>query len=258
MVDTAQATITIPDVTETPDAPSVPARPGGVGDTGGTRPGGSVSSRLRTLAGAGRGGGGGRSDGTRSRSTAGGRIDLRNTWQIAAGSILIPLGVVFILMAWYGAAHTSYVQQQIPYLVSGSFVGLGCLVLGGLLYWAHWLYRIYDQADLHHHEQLQALEQTLRAMSERLGGADTPAAGTAAVSPAITDAPAGTGVAGRYPPPPPSPRPAPPSYVVTPTGSVYHLPSCPVVAHHPEGLRSVSPGAVADLVPCRICRPDAR
>ena len=45
------------------------------------------------------------------------------------------------------------------------------------------------------------------------------------------------------------------SYVVTPTGSVYHHPACPIIAHHSEGLRVLGPGAVVDLEPCRICLP---
>lgn len=98
-----------------------------------------------------------------------GPLDLRNTWQIALGSLLIPLGVIFILLAWYGAAHARVVQQQIPYLISGAFIGLGCMVVGGLLYWAHWLYRIYDQAELLHTEQLQAIRELLVALSDESG-----------------------------------------------------------------------------------------
>lgn len=94
-----------------------------------------------------------------------GPLDLRNTWQVVLGSLLIPLGVIFILLAWYGAAHARVVQQQIPYLISGAFIGLGCMVVGGLLYWAHWLYRIYDQAELLHTEQLQAMRELVVALS---------------------------------------------------------------------------------------------
>jgi hypothetical protein len=47
-------------------------------------------------------------------------------------------------------------------------------------------------------------------------------------------------------------------YVATQTGSVYHLPDCPVVAHHPEGLRTLASGSVGDLEPCRICHPEQR
>lgn len=189
------------------------------------------------------------------------KLDLRNTWQVVAGSILVPLGVVFILIAWYGAAHTPYVQQQIPYLVSGSFEGVACMVLGGLLYWAHWLYRIYDQADHHHEEQLQVMQQTLRAIADRLGASSSEGraefqsrgdlrAGLEASS--LIGASTSTS----------SPRPASeipagassePTYVVTPAGSVFHDPSCPIVGHHSNGLRVVREAEVSGMEPCGIC-----
>ncbi|MHB8439366.1 MAG: hypothetical protein ACYDD4_09415 [Acidimicrobiales bacterium] len=232
--------------------PSAPAAPGTMpGVRSGTAPGAATTrpggpggqgvlfgKGLRSTA--PRGGGRSRPPRRRNNGGASGGIDLRNTWQILAGSILIPLGVVFILKAWYGAAHTAYVQQQIPYLVSGSFVGLGCLVLGGLLYWAHWLYRLYDQADLHHDEQLKMMEQLIRAVGEHGAG----------------------GAAGLLPAPPSASQmvdtgetPSTPQYVVTPTGSVYHLPTCAVVSHHSEGLRVLGSGGVVDMEPCRICMP---
>jgi hypothetical protein len=263
MVDLARATVTIPDVT--PDTTSDPGTGNGGRQRGsGGRAGAPKSALegLRSLAGTrSRGGGGGRRPTRRPGADGSGRIDLRNTWQILAGSILVPLGVVFILMAWYGAAHTAYVQQQIPYLVSGSFAGLGCLILGGLLYWAHWLYRIYDQADLHHEEQLKAFEAALRAIVERQGAPDTDPTGTPAVRAATaasstSSLSSGAGYDAPPPPPPPPPgRMSTQSYVVTPSGSVYHLPSCPVIAHHTEGLRVLGAAGVADMDACRICLP---
>ena len=116
-----------------------------------------------------RGGGGGGTDAPEAEApTRDAKRDLRNGWQVLAGSVLIPLGVVLILIAWYGAAHARVVQQQIPYLVSGSFVGLGCMVLGGFFFFGHWLYRMYDQAGLHHEEQMRALER--RSQPVRPGG----------------------------------------------------------------------------------------
>ena len=235
----------------------------GAGSSGGGTaiPRGALEGLRRLSAARPGGSGGGRGrPSRRGDSGGGGRIDLRNSWQILAGSILIPLGVVFILIAWYGAAHTAYVQQQIPYLVSGSFVGLGCLVLGGLLYWAHWLYRIYDQADLHHDEQLRVLETMTRALTERVGTLEN-GRGSAAVGGGgySTGEPTSPGVASTSLPPPPSAGASgvtstgSVSYVVTPAGTVYHLPSCPVVAHHSEGLRVLGAAGVVDMEPCRIC-----
>jgi hypothetical protein len=165
------------------------------------------------------------------------RLDLRNTWQVAAGSLLVPLGVVVILIAWYGAAHASVVQQQIPYLVSGSFVGLGLMIVGGLMYWAHWLYRIYDQADLHHAERLARDQQLFQLLEAAL-------AGRAAASPAVADPVAAA-----------SPTGAGKELVATATGTNVHRAECPVALRHPEGLQRLTADEATGRPPCRICRP---
>jgi hypothetical protein len=202
------------------------------------RPSGDELSRQdvwrsrRELSGRGRPRHGGR-ESTQRRD----KVDLRNTWQVVAGSVLVPLGVVLILIAWYGSAHTAFVQQQIPYLVSGSFAGLGCMVLGGLLYWAHWLYRIFDQSDQQHEEQMRALRETLAAM----GGRIAQGAGAVAppdTSPAVSRTETGAQTA---------------CFLATSTGTMYHLPGCPVLAQHGEGVRVVAPESVPQMQACGIC-----
>lgn len=156
-----------------------------------------------------------------------GKLDLRNGWQVVAGSILIPLGVVFILIGWYGAAHARVVQQQIPYMVSGSFIGLGCMVVGGFLFWGHWLYRIYDQADLHHEEQQQMLELIAASLMGRHYDGPT--------RDIVDDVPSGL--------------------YATASGTVYHRSDCAVVAHHPDDLRLLGPDGLGGMRPCQICSP---
>lgn len=165
------------------------------------------------------------------------KFDIRNTWQVLAGSILIPVGVASIILAWYGAAHARVDQQQIPYMVSGGFLGLGAIVAGALLYWAHWLYRIYDQADLHH-QQLMRSQTELRdaILSSGGGGGDRNANGSAPVI-----------GAGRVQ--------ARSAFLATPTGTNFHRPDCPIVARHPSGLRTIGAREVDQLQPCRICDP---
>jgi hypothetical protein len=169
------------------------------------------------------------------------RMDLRNTWQVAAGAVLVPLGIVIVLLAWYGSAHTPYVQGQIPYLVSGSFIGLGLMVVGGLMYWAHWLYRIYDQADLHQTEQAQR-DRQLFDLLEALLARD----------------PVGVSRAGRAvrPASPANNAPVTNGLVATASGSNVHRPECPIVARHRSGVRSLSAVEVKGRTPCRICQPD--
>jgi hypothetical protein len=155
-------------------------------------------------------------------------FDVRNTWQVAVGAILIPLGLVIILIAWYGAAHASHVQQQIPYMVSGSFIGLGLMIVGGMLFWAHWLYRVYDQADLHHQDLLRQQDQHMRALIEAVTGSQ------------------GNGHA---------PKATATGFVATGSGTNFHLPDCPVVARSRRNVRPVSARDAQRMQPCRICDP---
>jgi hypothetical protein len=159
-------------------------------------------------------------------------LDLRNTWQVAVGAILMPLGIVIILVAWYGAAHTPYVQQQIPYMVSGSFIGLGLMIVGALLYWAHWLYRVYDQADLHHQDLLRQQEEGMRALIEAVTGSQGNGHGPRAAASAEA-----------------------PSFVATGSGTNFHLPDCPVVARSRRNVRAVTARDAKRMQPCRICDP---
>jgi hypothetical protein len=170
------------------------------------------------------------------------KYDIRNGWQVIAGAVLIPLGVVFILLGWYGAAHARVVQQQIPYMVSGSFVGLGCMIVGGLLFWGHWLYRIYDQADLHHEEQQRVLETIAAALLVQRGEGAGAGSGTgpAAVDGAAVD------------------DGAPTTFYATSSGTVYHRADCAVIAHHPDDLRVIGPDGIVGMRACQICSPEAR
>ncbi|HZU74722.1 MAG TPA: hypothetical protein VE990_18340 [Acidimicrobiales bacterium] len=165
-----------------------------------------------------------------------GQLDLRNTWQVVAGAVLLPLGIAVILLAWYGSAHTPYVQQQIPYLVSGSFIGLGLMVVGGLLYWAHWLYRIYDQSALQHQELLGQQGELLAALREVAPpGGGRPAVGANGARP---DADRSRAV-----------------LMATANGSTFHQAGCPVLENRRATARPVDPARLGGLKPCRICEP---
>jgi hypothetical protein len=51
-----------------------------------------------------------------------------------AGLLLPLIGLALIGVAWFQASGTSYVAEQIPYLISGALAGLGVLVIGVGLY----------------------------------------------------------------------------------------------------------------------------
>ncbi len=159
-------------------------------------------------------------------------LDLRNTWQAVAGAVLLPLGVAVIVLGWSGAAHGRVDQQQIPYVISGGVLGLAVVVIGCFFYWAHWLYRLYDQADLHHREAMREQQEMMRALIDALDR--RPPAGTGAEA---------NGTTGRT------------RFVATPAGTNFHTPGCPMIAGRADTLRGVTESETARMKPCRVCAP---
>src|SRR5438309_10622123 len=49
------------------------------------------------------------------------------------GAFTLVVGFLFMFFGWYGAARTPRQIEQIPYLISGGFIGLGLVFVGGLL-----------------------------------------------------------------------------------------------------------------------------
>lgn len=91
------------------------------------------------------------------------------------GGFLMPLGLAVIGIGWWGTAHTGYVFEQIPYLVSGGLFGLGLTIAGALIFFSSWLARLV---------QLQREQTALtRKLIDQLSTPDSPN-GTA-VQPAI-------------------------------------------------------------------------
>jgi hypothetical protein len=140
---------------------------------------------------------------------------------LIAGSVLLPLGVILILMGWYGAAHTPWLFEQVPYALSGGILGLGLIFVGGFLYFGYWLTRVVKE----NRRQTDLLVDALARLEGLMGvGGDG------------QGSPAGNGM-----------------LVATATGSMLHRPDCPVVAGR-EGLRRVRADAKG-FEPCKICEP---
>jgi hypothetical protein len=141
-------------------------------------------------------------------------------------TVMLPGGLIAIGLGWYGAAHTPFVFEQMPYLISGGLLGVGLLVAGGLLYVGSWLARL---AELERDEgakirdMIRGVRQELELLPGLVGGAA-----------------------------PTAQR----SFVATKTGTMFHVPDCSVVAGRND-LRDVS-GDESGLTPCKICQPLAQ
>ena len=150
-------------------------------------------------------------------------------WTIARvmavlGTVMLPTGIVIVLLGWWGAAHTPFVFEQIPYLISGGLLGIGLLMSGGLLYLGSWYARLAEQQ----REEGEKLREAIKAVRQEIEY--LPA--TLGSGPATMER----------------------TFVATKTGTMFHLANCSVVADRPD-LHQVS--ADDGLAPCKICQPTA-
>jgi hypothetical protein len=151
-----------------------------------------------------------------------------------AGAVLMPLGIVAILLGWYGVAHTKYQYNQMPYVVSGGLLGLGLVFLGGFLYFGAWLAKMGTEQ----RESAQRMADTMLVLADLVArqGQVAPARGglSAGAAPSAT-AQDGTAL------------------VLAGAGSTVHRRDCPLIAHR-DDLHGLT-GSETGLGTCRVCRP---
>lgn len=139
------------------------------------------------------------------------------------GLLVVAVGLVVIGLGWSGAAggggeihHVPVVQAQLPYLLSGGFLGLAIVVFGAALI----------IADSHRQSQSRLIDR-LEALIESVqpqGNNDTDEVGAGGA-------------------------------VIAGTAS-YHLPGCRLAkGRHEARLVSLAVAVGEGLTPCRVCRP---
>ncbi|MCW2777559.1 MAG: hypothetical protein JWN17_1284 [Frankiales bacterium] len=130
---------------------------------------------------------------------------------------LVALGLLAILLGYNGAAGNLDVRAQLPYVVSGGFVGISLVVLGAAL--------MITQGAREDRQRMEALLVRLVELGEQ---------GTSAGSavPAGVDGLFAAGTAS------------------------YHRPGCRLVDGREEvGYVTGAEALARDLTPCRVCRP---
>ena len=142
-----------------------------------------------------------------------------------AGVILAGIGLLAVAFGWNGAASQLSVTAQIPYLLSGGFLGLGLVVIGGAM-------MVVTAA----REDRARLEAKLDQLVDALASADL-----------------GSGGGGRHS----GPAPQDLSGLVVAGTASYHVPGCRLVDGREEtGYLTPSEARSRMLKPCRVCQPD--
>ncbi|MGH2752760.1 MAG: hypothetical protein ACRDK3_18110 [Actinomycetota bacterium] len=138
------------------------------------------------------------------------------------GLLFIALGFVLIGKAWDGAASINFVQGQMPYLLSGGFMGLALVITGCTLLFMTTLRS--ERRALH--DKFDEMATLLGRNLNRLG---------AAANGSATGAGAEQVVAGV---------------------TVYHRAGCKILEGKDEAVTiTVQQAAAEGLSPCRSCEP---
>lgn len=138
------------------------------------------------------------------------------------GASLLPLGLVVIVLGWYGVANTPFGYDQESYMISGGFGGLALTFVGGFLYFGSWLARIAED----NREASRRLADTLLVLADVTSR-------SASLSDQGVDVSALPVTAGD--------------------GTTLHRRDCALIAHR-DDLRPAGEHH-AGLVACRVCRP---
>jgi hypothetical protein len=168
-------------------------------------------------------------DGVRTLRVGGASLRLDERVLMILGGVVAPLGLVVVLLGWWGASHTPYVFEQLPYLISGGLLGVGLIFLGAFFYFAHWMTQLVKE----HRVQSQAVLEALQRLQDQVAEQARPrlAAGTASTN--------GT-------------HRQEVTLVATERGTMAHRPDCVVVAGK-TGLRPVT--AAEGVSACKLCEP---
>jgi hypothetical protein len=58
---------------------------------------------------------------------------------LTVAASMMTMGVTAILLGWFGAARSTLLEEQVPYLISGGLLGVALATIGALLLFTHWL-----------------------------------------------------------------------------------------------------------------------
>ena len=166
------------------------------------------------------------------------RVSTADQLMTVVAAVLLPLGLVMVFLGWYGASHTPYLFEQVPYLVSGGLLGLGLVMTGGFVLFGSWIARTSREQGARDDELLLAVREMRDELTQlRLSAAEpVPAQARGRRKAAVSN---GSGAHGL---------------VATARGSMLHRPDCAIVTGR-DDVHAVDDAEVEGLQPCRLCDP---
>jgi hypothetical protein len=158
-----------------------------------------------------------RSDGTDVRAF------VRANARVLLAIGLLIVGIVIVLLGWYGAANTNILTEQVPYLISGGLLGMALIIVAAV---------IGSSASLE--RQNRELRRDLKGMLSTSGNRF--ASGNIAAAPR-----SGSDDGHVY---------------IVPGGRSFHLAGCPIVEGKQGSEMTPQEAIEAGHSVCKLCGPD--
>ncbi|HUC05459.1 MAG TPA: hypothetical protein VL961_08660 [Acidimicrobiales bacterium] len=92
--------------------------------------------------------------------------DVRKIMQVL-GMLAIGFGFVCIVLGWYGAAHSPYQFEEIPYIISGGLLGVALVIGGGILVMCAWSLRRVEESRRNAVAIIRSIDRLERALRSR-------------------------------------------------------------------------------------------
>ena len=81
---------------------------------------------------------------------------------LGVAGALMTTGIALILLGWLGSAHSTVIEEQVPYLISGGLLGVALAIVGAVCFFSHWVTVLIREAREHeaarHADHLALLE----------------------------------------------------------------------------------------------------
>ena len=90
----------------------------------------------------------------------------------AIAASTMTMGLTAIMLGWFGAARSTLIEEQVPYLISGGLLGLALATIGALTLFSHWLtvsIKEARQRELTRRQDHVELMEALHALAGRTG-----------------------------------------------------------------------------------------
>lgn len=147
----------------------------------------------------------------------------RENPRLVAAIALLAVGIVFVVLGWYGAAYTNILTEQIPYLISGGLLGAALIIVAGFLASSASLER--ENRELRH--------DLVRALGSMPAGGSNPGHGGLSVAPTSD---------GQV-------------FVVT-GGQSFHVAGCPLVEGKNATTLPLRKAIDSGYAACKLCGSD--